>query len=105
MVDRREMMKVLQNGAKTPTPLIQASEEVPEFGRFLFLAMLNKSRIATNVETGKHVVTELDTTTKVQCPSCDKVWSRTNSLMDTGHKGHCLLCGHLIEDWTKHQEV
>jgi hypothetical protein len=101
------MMKVLHNGAQAPVLLIQASEAVPEFGRDVFLDMLDKSRMATNVETGKHIVTELRVTTTVQCPSCDKLWGRPNPTIIAGdwHKGHYLLCGHFVEDWRKHQEV
>jgi hypothetical protein len=107
MVDRRPMMNVLRNGAQTPVLLIQASQEIPEFGRDLFLDMLDKSRMTMKIETGKQVITELGTITRVECPRCDKVWSRPDSMITTEdrHKGHCLLCGRFVEDWRKHQEV
>jgi hypothetical protein len=101
------MMHVLHNVVESPVLLIQASQEVPEFGRDLFLDMLDKSRIATNAETGKRVITELATTIIVQCPDCDQVWRRPDCMVSTEdqHKGHCLLCGHFVEDWRKNQEI
>jgi hypothetical protein len=76
--------------------LRRASEEVAEFGRDLFLYVLDNSRAEVK-PSGEHNLIGLSTSTKVQCPHCDKVWDVDTS--EASGSRHCMMCGQLVDDW------
>jgi len=63
-------MKVFGTDGRKSKFLVQASSQVPEFGRDLFLTVMNRAARHVRDDNGKRRITELGVLNKVSCPHC-----------------------------------
>jgi hypothetical protein len=109
-IDRVHLLRNFQNGGYQPPPLLMnTAKAVAEFGRDLFLYVIDETiaKVKPIQRPGwsagtQHNAIELSVPVLVSCQSCYNLWRRTIPRRQ-GHpvKGHCIMCGKFDEDWTK----
>jgi hypothetical protein len=96
---RKGPVQIFWNGGKVPQLLIDASQEVAEFGRDLFLSAEYRSHF--DVGTGKRIFVDLAVLILAECPGCNNFvrWDKWAS-NDRPKRMQCLHCGRVVEDRT-----
>ncbi|KAH6370936.1 hypothetical protein HBI34_106750 [Parastagonospora nodorum] len=96
-------LKIFQNDGEAPSMLIKAAEDVSEFGRDIFLYLMEKTKSEVNTETGAKSVTELGMLSQVRCPECGAILRLDSESFYSG--GYCFSCSHYVEDWSECEEL
>jgi hypothetical protein len=99
LIQCSRLHRVFHTNGKQSTLLRRASEEVAEFGRDLFLCVLDNSRAEVDPH-GEHNLIGLSTSTKVQCLHCNEFWNIDTS--ETYGSRHCMMCGQMINGWDEY---
>jgi len=96
-------LRILRNDGKKSSMLIKAAKDVAEFGRDVFLVLMDKMKSEVNTKTRAKSITELDLVSQVRCPKCKIILRLASEWFDD--EGFCLGCGHYVVDWSECEEL
>jgi hypothetical protein len=82
--------------------LVAASRQTPEFGRDLFLSMVDESSGLSMFRPDKRNIVCLDMTLQVKCPLCSEIQYRGKTVEAGNKHNRCMSCGEPVEDWWKY---
>jgi hypothetical protein len=102
----RGSASVLNNIGGNQPLIVMASQKVAEYGRDIFLHLMDKTGVAKANDNGKVVTTELCIGVVLECPPCSDIswkviWDDEESLDE---EGECTICGLGLQYWKKGDE-
>jgi hypothetical protein len=106
IASERGSASVLNNIGGNQPLIVMASQEVAEYGRDIFLHLMDKTGVAKSNDNGKVVTTELCIGVVLECPPCSDIswkviWDDEESLDE---EGECTICGLGLQYWKKGDE-
>jgi hypothetical protein len=93
----------MANHGRMQEVVTKTAEQVPEFGRDMFLTMMKEIQTS---ESGE--LREIDSTVKAKCPRCESTWMLPQRHLKGGKQdedghGFCWKCGAEVEDWRNYE--
>jgi hypothetical protein len=103
MTKHKPALKILRNDGEAPYMLIKAAKYVSEFGRDIFLYLMEKTKSGVNPKIGAKSMTESDVLSQVRRPECEVLIRLDSEWFYAGD--YCFSCGHYADDWSKCEEL